>query len=307
MSSMMRVTRPSPMPSVMEPPSDALASPCANRLYMAAPLGSPMPITMSFFFSRRQVATVRCGAVDPSPFPAGRPPDFRAGGDIVSLAVVQIVPLVRKQHAVGLVLAQLVRKAPSDVLIIVAIAVGHRRHFHQLGAAQAQHVFLFLALGFRDHDQGAVAAGIGDERQSDAGVAGGGLDPQPPGPDLAALFRLQDHLPRGTVLHRLAGIHEFSLAQNGASRRGGGALEHDQRRIADGVDDSVPSLHFVMPSAFATGRNLDDALSSDKRPREGPVWVSWRRDHALETRPARSPQAEASNIANHVRGAYRRT
>src|SRR5262249_19152433 len=88
---------------------------------------------------------------------------------------------------------------------------------------------------------------------------------QPAGLDLSALFRLEDDLARGTVLHRLAGIHEFGLAQDGASRRGGGALEHDQRRIADGVDDSVPSLHFVMPSAFATGRNLDDALSPAKR------------------------------------------
>src|SRR5262249_59070385 len=88
---------------------------------------------------------------------------------------------------------------------------------------------------------------------------------QAAGLELSALFRLQDDLPRWTVLHRLAGIHEFGLAQDGASRRGGGALEHDQRRIADGVDDSVPSLHFVGPSAFGTDRNLDDALSSDKR------------------------------------------
>src|SRR5262245_32751929 len=43
------------------------------------------------------------------------------------------------------------------------------------------------------------------------------------------------------------------------------AKRNSARRIADGVDDSVPSLHFVMPSAFATGRNLDAALSSDKR------------------------------------------
>src|SRR5262249_14966261 len=49
---------------------------------------------------------------------------------------------------------------------------------------------------------------------------------------------------RRPILDRLAGVHEFGLAQNGAFRRGGGALEHDQRRIADGVDDSVPSLHF---------------------------------------------------------------
>ena len=39
------------MPSVIEPPSLALASPCANKLYIAAPRGSATPITMSFFFS----------------------------------------------------------------------------------------------------------------------------------------------------------------------------------------------------------------------------------------------------------------
>ena len=55
MSSMIGVTRPSPMPSVIEPPSVAFASPCANRLYIAAPRGSAQPITMSFFISRRNV------------------------------------------------------------------------------------------------------------------------------------------------------------------------------------------------------------------------------------------------------------
>ena len=161
------------------------------------------------------------------------------------LAVVEVVPLVGEQHAVRLVLAQLVGQAPADVLIVVGIAVGERRHFHQLGAAQAQHVLLFLALGLGNDDQGAIAAGIGDERKPDAGVAGGALDHQPAGLDLAALFRLQDHLARGAVLHRLAGIHEFGLAQDGAAGGLGGALERDQRRVADGFDDSVADLHWV--------------------------------------------------------------
>src|SRR5262249_7832159 len=107
--------------------------------------------------------------------------------------------------------------------------------------------------------------GGGQERESDGGVPGGRRDHQRARLDLSALFRLQNDLARGTVLHRLARVHEFGLAQDGALRRGGGALEHDQRRMADGVDDSVPSLHFVRPSAFGAGRTLDDALSSDKR------------------------------------------
>ena len=38
---------------------------------------------------------------------------------------------------VALVLAQLIGNPPADVLIIVRIAVGHRRYFHELGAEQA--------------------------------------------------------------------------------------------------------------------------------------------------------------------------
>ncbi len=161
----------------------------------------------------------------------------------MSLAIVQVVPLVGEQDAVGLVPAQLVRQAPADVLIIVGIAVGERRYFHQLGPAQAQHVLLFLALGLGDDDQGAIAAGIGDECEPDSGVAGGALDHQPARLDLAPLFRLQDHLPRGAVLHGLAGIHEFGLAQDGTAGGLGGVLERDQRRVADGSDDSFADLH----------------------------------------------------------------
>ena len=52
---MIGVIRPSPMPSVIEPPSVLLARPVENRLYIAAPRGSATPITMSFFFSRRKI------------------------------------------------------------------------------------------------------------------------------------------------------------------------------------------------------------------------------------------------------------
>ena len=157
--------------------------------------------------------------------------------------VVAVVPLVGEQHAVLLGLAQLVGEAARDVLVVVGIAVGQRRHLDQLGAAEPQHVLLFLALGVGDDDQRAIAARVGDQRQADAGVAGGALDHEPAGLELAALFGLQDHLAARPVLHRAAGIHELGLAEDGAAGRGRRPLELDQRRVADGLDDAVADLH----------------------------------------------------------------
>ena len=89
----------------------------------------------------------------------------------------------------------------------------------------------------------AIAARIGDEREPDAGIAGGRLDHEPAGLEFAALLGFEDHLTAGAVLHRLAGIHEFGLAENGAAGQRGRALQLDQRRVADGVDDAVADVH----------------------------------------------------------------
>jgi hypothetical protein len=74
MSAMIGVTRPSPMPSVIEPPSDALASPRVKRSYIAAPRGSAMPIRTSFFFSRRYSDTP--ATVPPVPIEQMKPSTF---------------------------------------------------------------------------------------------------------------------------------------------------------------------------------------------------------------------------------------
>ena len=74
------------------------------------------------------------------------------------------------------------------MLIIVRIGVGQRRHLDELGAAQPQHVLLFLALGLRDQNQRAIGAGAGDHRKANAGVARGRLDDKPAGLELAALL-----------------------------------------------------------------------------------------------------------------------
>ena len=170
-------------------------------------------------------------------------PDLRPGRDVVRLAVVEIVPLVGEDHAVLFGLLELLGEPSPDMLIVVRVGVGRRRHLDQLGAAQPQHVLLFLALRLGDDDQRAVAARIGDERKADAGIAGGCLDDQAAGAQLAALFRLQDHLPAGAVLHRAARVHELGLAEDGAAGRLRGALQLDERRMADGFDNAVADLH----------------------------------------------------------------
>ena len=140
------------------------------------------------------------------------------------LAVVEIVPLIGEYDAVLFGLLELLGEPPPDVLVVVRIGVRGGRHFDQLGPAQPQHVLLFLALRLRNDDQCAISARIGDQRQADAGIAGGRLHHESAGAQLAALLRLQDHLPAGAILHRTARVHEFGLAENGASGRLGGAL-----------------------------------------------------------------------------------
>jgi hypothetical protein len=49
----------------------------------------------------------------------------------VGAAVLEIVPLVGEQHAVRLGLAELVGEAARDVLVVVGIGVGDRRHLDQ--------------------------------------------------------------------------------------------------------------------------------------------------------------------------------
>src|SRR5207244_8583588 len=93
-------------------------------------------------------------------------PDFRAGRNVVRLEVIQIVPLIGKQNAVRLGFTKLIGKPLGDVLVIVRIAVGQRRDLDELGATEPQRVLLFLTLGFRNDDQGAVTAGIGDYRKT---------------------------------------------------------------------------------------------------------------------------------------------
>ncbi len=164
---------------------------------------------------------------------------------VMCLGVIEIVPLIGEQHAVRLGLAQLFGQPLGDMLIVVRIGEGQRRHFDQLGAAQPQHILFFLALGLRNQDQSPVSARASDDRKTDAGIARGRLEHQAARLQLAALLGFEDHPFAGAVLHRLAGIHELGLAEDGAAGRLGSPRQLDERRIADRFDDVVVDGHVV--------------------------------------------------------------
>ena len=161
----------------------------------------------------------------------------------MGLGVIQIVPLIGEQHAIRLALAQSIGQPPSDMLVIVRIAVGQRRDLDELGATEPQRVLLFLTLGFRNDDQGPVTARIGDYRKTDPGVTGSPFHHQAGALQVTPLLGFEDHLLAGTILHRLSGIHELGLAENGAAGRLRSLLQLDEWRVADRFDDVMVDVH----------------------------------------------------------------
>ena len=117
----------------------------------------------------------------------------------------------------------------------------------QFCPGKAQHVFLFLRLRFRDHDDGAVAHGCADKCQTDSGVPGRAFDNRAARLQLAARNRIADDVKRRAVLYRLSGIHEFALAQNGAAGQFTGASELEKWRIADRFGQITVNPHGSAP------------------------------------------------------------
>ena len=149
----------------------------------------------------------------------GLRPDLRAGGAVVAHPVGDIVELVGPDRPVGLGPRQLLGQPAGLLHVVVRVLVGHGRHRAQIGAHQPQHVHLLLALRLGDHDHGAVAARVADQRQADAGIAGRALDDHAAGPQQALLLGVGDDRQRRAVLDAAAGIQELALAQDLAAGR----------------------------------------------------------------------------------------
>src|SRR5262249_18132069 len=170
-------------------------------------------------------------------------PDFGAGCLHVAVAVGDVVELVGPDSTIRLGLRQRVGKPAGQFHVVVRVRIGNRRYLDEFSAAQTQRVFLFLALRVRNHDYAAEAERIADQCKADAGVAGGALDDDAAGTQTAAFYRVLDDEQCRPILDRLAGIHEFSLAENGAAGLLRGVFEFDEGGVADGFGDSVANLH----------------------------------------------------------------
>ena len=131
----------------------------------------------------------------------GLAPDLGAGAFEVGPAVGGIVELVGPDRAVRLLGGELLGEAAGVADVVVGVLVRHRGHQDQLGADEAQHVLLLLALGLRHHDHRAVAQRVADQGEADPGVARGALDDRAARAQESALLGIANDIERGPVLH----------------------------------------------------------------------------------------------------------
>src|SRR5258708_1886762 len=101
-----------------------------------------------------------------------------------------------------------------------------------------KHLFLAHLVGDDKHQ--AIALARGDERQSQARIARGGLDDRAAGLDLAVAFRGLDHREADAVLDRAAGILALELEEE-LARPGVEPRHLDERRVADEREDIAHS------------------------------------------------------------------
>src|SRR5262245_46910604 len=211
------------------------------------------------------------GGADKTADPAIRlVPDLGAGGLVMAATVGDVVELVGPDGAGGKLGIEPLGKAGGIFHIVVGVPIGHRRHLDQLSAEKAQRILLLLALGLRDDDHRLEAHGVGHHGEANAGVAGGAFDNGAAGTQRSLADRVLDDEEGGAVLHRLAGIHELGLAQDGAAGRLRGAAQLDQRRVADGGEDVLFDFHVV--SALRSDQAVGPGLgAADGRVKD--IWL----------------------------------
>jgi hypothetical protein len=169
----------------------------------------------------------------------GVAPDLGAGGLVVAERAVGVGVLVGLERA-----GDLAREPVAHRVVGVGVVGRHRGgRDHDLGAVGREHVALVLADLVGEHEHAAVAALLGDEREADAGVAGGRLDDGAARLQLPVALGRVDDARGDAVLGAAARVQVLDLHQHG--RRD--ALDHpvqlDERGVPDEVEDRVGVLH----------------------------------------------------------------
>ena len=122
------------------------------------------------------VPPVPTAQMKPSTLPAELVPDLLRRGLDMALAVGDIVELIGPDRAVRLSRGKLLGETAGIFHVVVGVLVGDRRHLDQLGAGKPQHVLLLVGLRLGDDDDRLQPKRVADQREADAGIAGGALD-----------------------------------------------------------------------------------------------------------------------------------
>ena len=115
----------------------------------------------------------------------------------------------------------------------------------EVGAVGLEQQLAFAAHGFGHHEGALVAAGGAHHRQADAGVAGGGLEHDGVGRDLAGGLGGVEHGHRDAVLDAVGRVEELQLEGNGGAVGRGQAVELDEGGVADEFGYVVGDAHGV--------------------------------------------------------------
>ena len=157
--------------------------------------------------------------------------DFRAGRRLMRLRIGRVGELVDEEGA---------RRAPRDrfgeVLIIIGMPLAHvRARDDDLGAhgLGVQHLLPRHLVG--NDQQRAVALAAADQRESEPGIAGGGLDDGAAGLEAPVGLRRLDHGARRPVLERARGVRALELEKQPAGAAIN-ARDLDERRVADEIE-----------------------------------------------------------------------
>ncbi len=234
---------------------------------------------------RRVDGALRIGADDQdlglallevAPHPADRPPGADGDDEGVDLAFGLLPDLGARRLVVGVGVRHvrvlvgleaprnLFRKPRGDrVVALGRVRFDGGRCDHDLGTVGPQHRDLLLAHLVRHDEDAAVALQRGRDRKPDAGVARGRLDDRAPRAKLPfALCRL-DHRQSDPVLDRTAGVQVLELRQQGGRDLSAEAVESDDRRPTDELEDvRVPARH-----AARKRNGRGEYLLGDRSPR----------------------------------------
>ena len=164
----------------------------------------------------------------------------------MGLTVGNVVELVGPDRTVRLGLAQSFGQAARIAHIVVRVAVRCRRDLHKLGARKPQHVLLFLALGFRYHDDTTESHRRADQRQPDPGVSRRALDNGSAGFQQTLRHGVPDDIECCPVLDRLAGVHELGLAKDRAAGDLGRFPKFQKRRVPDRIGKITVNVHLAV-------------------------------------------------------------